>query len=176
MKIVYLEVGVSMNRLRIIGFFTILLTSVTCFGFGPVTHTLFTTPPVEPGEHATILVDSSSDSYITSINDNKLGIGVRSMILEVPPGLCYIVPLYNDGSFHTKETGELVFPLKAGHTYIFGARKGEQINRGKMCESCRGVIKVKIEFYLIDQETFEYVDPYPISDVPIAIHEKQEDK
>ena len=165
-----------MNKFPHITFVVILLASVISFGFGPVTHTLYTTPPVEPGEHATILVDNASDSYISSINGNKLGIGIRSMILEVPPGLCYIIPYYNDGTFHTKETGELVFPLEAGHTYIFGARKGDQINRGKMCESCRGVIKMQIEFYLIDQETFEYIDPYPISDVPIAIHEKKTSK
>ena len=165
-----------MNRFRFIRFSAILLVSVISFGFGPVTHTLYTTPPVQPGEHATILVDSTSDSYITSINGTKLGFGIRSMILEVPPGLCYIIPLYNDGAFHTKKTGELVFPLEAGHTYVFGSRKGEQINRGKMCESCRGVIKVQIEFYLIDQKTFEYIDPYPISDVPIAIYEKETSK
>jgi len=163
-----------MKLFRFIRFFAISLTVATCLGFGPVTHTLYTTPPVQPGEHATILVDSSSDSYITSINGSKLGLGIRSMILEVPPGLCYIIPLYNDGSFHTKETGKLVFPLEAGHTYVFGARKGEQINRGKMCESCRGVVKVKIDFFLIDQETFEYIDPYPIGDAPIAIYEKEE--
>ncbi|MBN1880983.1 MAG: hypothetical protein JW885_02310 [Deltaproteobacteria bacterium] len=165
-----------MHPFRFIRFFTILLASVIWVGFGPVTHTLYTTPPVEPGEHATILVDSASDSYITSINDTKLGIGIRSMILEVPPGLCYIVPLYNDGSYHTDETGELVFPLEAGRTYLFGARKGEQINRGKLCDTCRSVIKIEIEFYLIDQETFEYIDPYPIGDVPIAVYEKEEDK
>jgi len=154
----------------------ILLLSTFLFGFGPVTHTLYTTPPVEPGEHATILVDSSSSAYITSINGTGLGIGIRSMILELPPGLCYITPLYNDGTFRTLETGELVFPLEAGHTYTFGARKGTQINRGKLCDSCRSVIKVEIEFYLIDQETFEYIDPYPIGDTPIAIHEKDESK
>ncbi|MBN2223812.1 MAG: hypothetical protein JW765_03960 [Deltaproteobacteria bacterium] len=136
-------------------------------GCAPSYYKLYTTPPVTPGEHATIMTKYDKKTVIVDINGVKVS-GKREVTVDVPPGVVRITPMYNSTRIVSGELTTLVFPVTSGHTYILGCSQAEMTDEGKDVGGGGSYEMRTIYFYLLDRDTGERVysvdciDPFPV--------------
>jgi len=126
------------------------------FGCAPSYYKLYTTPPVTPGEHATIMTKYDKKTFIVDINGEKIS-GMREVSVDVPPGVVRITPIYNSTNVKSGELTTLAFPVTSGHTYILGSSQAEITDEGKDVGGGRSYEMYTVYFYLLDRDTGERV-------------------
>jgi len=129
-------------------------------GCAPTYYRLYTTPPVNSGECATIVTKYDTKAFILEINGEKMGHGLREIVVEVPPGTVTISPMFADEHGRKLiDVQPVVFPVRSGSTYRLSYSVGEKIgikNEGRYQWDIYGGY-----FYLLDLGTNEEI--YPVS-------------
>jgi hypothetical protein len=136
-------------------------------GCSPAYYKLYTTPPVTPGEHATIMTKYDKKTFIVDINGEKIS-GKREITVDVVPGVVRITPIYGSTDPRSAELTTLAFPVTSGHTYILGSSQAEMADKGKDAGGGGLYEMYTVYFYLLDRDTGERVypvdciDPFPV--------------